>query len=48
LLRTVLILVELLQQKNTSIKKPRQMTFDKRTERHQARKAEGREEIDMT
>jgi hypothetical protein len=43
LLRTVLTLVELLQQKNTSIKKLREMTFGKRTERHQARKAEGRE-----
>jgi len=43
LLRTVLILVELLQRKNTSIKKLREMIFVKRTERHQARKAEGLE-----
>jgi hypothetical protein len=42
------MLVELLQQKNTSIKKLRQSIFGKRTERHQARKAEGREEVDMT
>jgi hypothetical protein len=35
LLRTVLALVELLQRKNTSIKKLRQMIFGKRTERHQ-------------
>jgi hypothetical protein len=43
LLRTVLALLELLQRKNTSIKKLRQMIFGKRTERHptaQARKAE--------
>src|SRR5262245_13583210 len=46
LLRTVLTLVELLQRKNTSIKKLREMIFGKRTERHQARKAEGREEVD--
>ena len=43
LLRTVLTLVELLQRKNTSIKKLREMIFGKRTERHQARKAEGQE-----
>jgi hypothetical protein len=43
LLRTVLTLVELLQRKNTSIKKLREMIFGKRTERHQARTAEGRE-----
>jgi len=43
LLRTVLTLVELLQRKNTSIKKLRQMIFGKRTERHQTKKAEGRE-----
>src|SRR5215467_2804794 len=43
LLRTVLTLAELLQQKNTSIKKLRQMIFGKRTERHQKKKAEGRE-----
>jgi transposase len=46
LLRTVLTLVELLQRKNTSIKKLRQMIFGKRTERHQARKAEGQEKVD--
>src|SRR6185436_13437285 len=40
LLRTVLTLVEQLQRKNTSIKKLREMIFGKRTERHQARKAE--------
>jgi transposase len=43
LLRTVMALLELLQRKNTSIKKLRQMIFGKRTERHptaQARKAE--------
>lgn len=46
LLRTVLALVELLQRKNTSIKKLQQMIFGKRTEKHpsgQARKAEGSE-----
>ena len=46
LLRTVLSLVELLQRKNTSIKKLREMIFGKRTERHQARKTEGREKVD--
>jgi transposase len=46
LLRTVLTLVELLQRKNTSIKNLRQMIFGKRTERHQARKAEGQEKGD--
>ena len=46
LLRTVLTLVELLQRKNTSIKKLRLMIFGKRTERHQARKAEGQENGD--
>src|SRR5215470_11055670 len=40
LLRTVLVLVELLQRKNTSIKKLREMIFGKRTERYQAKKAE--------
>src|SRR5215475_4146690 len=47
LLRTVLTLVELLQRKNTSIKKLQQMIFGKRTERHPtalARKAEGPEQ----
>src|SRR5262245_10220331 len=43
LLRTILTLVELLQRKNTSIKKLREMIFGKRTERHQSRKAEGQE-----
>jgi hypothetical protein len=46
LLRTVMALVELLQRKNTSIKKLQQMIFGKRTEKHptgQARKAEGSE-----
>jgi len=38
--------VELLQRKNTSIKKLREMIFGKRTERHQARKAEGQEKGD--
>jgi hypothetical protein len=46
LLRTVLALVELLQRKNTSIKKLRQMIFGKRTERRQTRKAEDREKVD--
>ena len=43
LLRTILALLELLQRKNTSIKKLQQMIFGKRTERHPAagaRKAE--------
>src|SRR5262249_2992148 len=43
LLRTVMPLVELLQRKNTSIKKLRQMIFGKRTERQQSRKAERQE-----
>ena len=43
LFRTVLTLVELLQRKNTSIKKLREMIFGKRTERHPAKKAEGQE-----
>lgn len=38
--------MELLQRKNTSIKKLRGMIFGKRTERHQARKAEGQEKVD--
>jgi hypothetical protein len=46
LLRTILILVELLQRKNTSIKKLREMIFGKRTERHQMRKAEIQEKVD--
>ena len=46
LLRTVLALLELLQRKNTSIKKLQQLIFGKRTEKHplaQARKAEDSE-----
>jgi len=46
LLRTVLTLVELLQRKNTSIKKLRQMIFGKRTERYQTKKAEDQEKVD--
>jgi transposase len=49
LLRTILALVELLQRKNTSIKKLQQMIFGKRTEKHQtalARKAEDPEKAD--
>lgn len=49
LLRTVMALVELLQRKNTSIKKLQQMIFGKRTERHPtalARKAEAPEKAD--
>lgn len=47
LLRTILILVELLQRKKTSIKKLREMIFGKRTERHQMKKAEGQEKTDQ-
>jgi hypothetical protein len=46
LLRTVLTLVELLQRKNASIGKLREMIFGKRTERHQVKKAEGLENED--
>jgi hypothetical protein len=46
LLRTILILVDLLQRKNTSIKKLRQLIFGKRTERHQTRKAELEEKVE--
>jgi transposase len=49
LLRTVLALLELLQRKNTSIKKLQQMIFGKRTEKRpdaEARKAEGSEKTD--
>jgi len=46
LLRTILILVELLQRKNTSIKKLRETIFGKRTERHQMNKAERQEETE--
>jgi hypothetical protein len=45
LLRTVLLLVDLLQRKNTSIKKLREMIFGKRTERHHP-KAEAEEMVD--
>jgi hypothetical protein len=45
LLRTILILVELLQRKNTSIKKLREMIFGKRTERHHP-KADAEEKTD--
>jgi hypothetical protein len=41
LLRTVLTLVELLQRRNTSIKKLREMIFGRRTERHHAKKPDG-------
>jgi hypothetical protein len=41
LLRTILILVELLQRKNVSIKRLREMLFGKRTERHQTKKGGG-------
>jgi transposase len=40
LLRTVLMLVELLQRRNTSIRKLREMIFGKRTERQRPRKSE--------
>src|SRR5215510_5238002 len=43
LLRTVLTLAELLQRKNISIKKLRQMIFGRRTEKHHGKKAEGKE-----
>jgi transposase len=45
LLRTILILVELLQRKNTSIKKLRDMIFGKRTEKHHS-KAAAEEKVD--
>ncbi|MCI0662760.1 MAG: hypothetical protein L0220_16965, partial [Acidobacteria bacterium] len=41
LLRTILILVELLQRKKTSIKRLREMLFGKSTEKHQKKKADG-------
>src|SRR5215510_6263499 len=41
LLRTVLTLAELLQRRNISIKKLRQMIFGRRTEKHHGKKAEG-------
>jgi hypothetical protein len=41
LLRTVLTLVELLQRRNTSIKKLREMIFGRRTEKHHAKKPDG-------
>jgi hypothetical protein len=43
LLRTVLTLAELLQRRNISIKKLRQMIFGRRTEKHHGKKAEGKE-----
>jgi transposase len=46
LLRTVLTLVELLQRKNTSIRKLREMIFGKRTERHPVKKGDGQEDED--
>jgi hypothetical protein len=46
LLRTVLLLVDLLQRKNASIKKLRQLIFGSRTERHQTRKTELEEKVD--
>lgn len=45
LLRTILTLVELLQRKNTSIKKLRQLLFGNRTERHHP-KTEAEEKVD--
>jgi transposase len=44
LLRTILILLELLQRKNASIKKLRELLFGKRTEKQPVRKAEGQEQ----
>lgn len=44
LLRTVLTLVELLQRRNISIKKLRQMIFGQRTEKHHEKKAEGKDQ----
>ena len=41
LLRTILTLVELLQRRNTSIKKLREMIFGRRTEKHHAKKPDG-------
>ena len=46
LLRTVLVLVELLQRKNTSIKRLREMIFGKRTEKHQKKKADGEQKAE--
>jgi transposase len=48
LLRTILILVEFLQQKNTSIKKLREMLFGKRTEKHHMKKADGEQKADWS
>jgi hypothetical protein len=45
LLRTILILVELLQRKNASIKKLRELIFGNRTERHHS-KADAQEKVD--
>src|SRR5262247_4487892 len=44
LLRTVLTLAELLQRRNISIKKLRQMIFGRRTEKHHGKKAEGKDQ----
>jgi Transposase IS66 family len=44
LLRTVLILVELLERRNTSIKKLREMIFGRRTEKHHGKKPEGKDQ----
>jgi hypothetical protein len=41
LLRTILMLVEMLQRRNTSIKKLQEMIFGRRTEKHHAKKSEG-------
>lgn len=46
LLRTILILVELLQRKKTSIKRLREMLFGKRTEKHQKKKADGEQKAE--
>jgi transposase len=43
LLRTVLTLVELLQRRNTSIRKLRELIFGRRTEKDHGKKAEGRD-----
>jgi len=43
LLRTVLTFVELLQRRNTSIRKLREMIFGRRTEKDHGKKAEGRD-----
>ena len=45
LLRTILILLELLQRKNASIKKLRELLFGKRTEKQPVSKAAGQEQL---